>query len=229
MIYCMSNIYGNFLSYSTLLRMINFCEDDTLYVLGDVVDYGDENMRVLLDMMKRPNVIPILGEHDFMAYHSLNWLYYGDHNDEREMEKYENWLASGGAATVFEFRELSRNDKDAALSYLGQFSLYREISVNGRDFVLIHKAPRVFSPEKPLSSYSRADLLSGNTDYEKVYFPDKYLVTGHTPTREIFAKSDGLTIDTVFVRNNHIATACGGKFDQLLSAICLDTFEDYYA
>ena len=48
--------------------------EDTLYVLGDVIDRGADGCRLLLDMMGRANVIPILGNHEFTAAVCLPWL-----------------------------------------------------------------------------------------------------------------------------------------------------------
>lgn len=74
MIYCVSDIHGDFIRYQTMLKMINFSSDDTLYVLGDVIDRGTESMRILFDMMSRDNVIPIAGNHEYMALQCLSWL-----------------------------------------------------------------------------------------------------------------------------------------------------------
>ncbi|MBQ8662705.1 MAG: metallophosphoesterase [Eubacterium sp.] len=54
--------------------MIDIKEEDTLYVLGDVIDRGPYGMKILQDMMMRPNVIPILGNHEYMASISIPWL-----------------------------------------------------------------------------------------------------------------------------------------------------------
>lgn len=67
MIYVISDIHGCYHEYIELLKKINFCDEDELYVLGDVVDRGPDPIKVLQDMMLRANVYPILGNHDYMA------------------------------------------------------------------------------------------------------------------------------------------------------------------
>ena len=62
--YIVSDIHGCYEQYLALLEKIHFFEADELYVLGDVVDRGPEPIKVLQDMMKRPNVIFILGNHE---------------------------------------------------------------------------------------------------------------------------------------------------------------------
>ena len=67
MIYVCSDIHGNYEKYRTLIEKISLRDEDTLYVLGDVIDRGPEGVRILQDMMTRPNVVPLLGNHELMA------------------------------------------------------------------------------------------------------------------------------------------------------------------
>ena len=65
--YVISDIHGMYDKYAAMLDTIGFSEEDTLYVLGDVLDRGPEPVRILRDMAVRPNVYPILGNHEIMA------------------------------------------------------------------------------------------------------------------------------------------------------------------
>lgn len=42
MTYAMSDLHGRYDLYIKMLEKINFSEGDTLYILGDFVDRGDE-------------------------------------------------------------------------------------------------------------------------------------------------------------------------------------------
>ncbi len=234
MIYCISDLHGDYIRYTTMLKMIDFSEDDTLYILGDILDRGNEGMKILLDMMLRPNVYPILGNHEYMAMQTLKWLS-DDITEESlanlssdKIEGINEWLNVGGMTTIDEFRKLSEDEKEMVLEYLEEFSLYEEVTVEGKDFVLVHAGIDNFSPEKDMEEYELYELIFNKPDYSKVYFEDKYLVTGHTPTRFIHDEIDGHSRNTVFFGNNHIAIDCGCGYDGLLGAICLDTFEDFY-
>ena len=68
------------------------------------------------------------------------------------------------------------------------------------------------------------DFIIGESEYEKEYFPDKFIVTGHTPTGLIDPQYKG----RIWQRNNHIAIDCGAVFGNPLGCICLDTLEEYY-
>ena len=64
MTYAMSDLHGRYDLYIEMLEKIKFGENDTLYILGDFVDRGDEGLKIVLDITKRDNVIPIMGNHD---------------------------------------------------------------------------------------------------------------------------------------------------------------------
>ena len=66
-----------------------------------------------------------------------------------------------------------------------------ELTVAGKDYVLVHAGLESISPERPLDSYAPQDMLFCRADYAKCYFPDRYLITGHTPTRVIRWASPG--------------------------------------
>ena len=55
MIYAVSDIHGRYDKYRKLLKRIHFGPDDTLYVLGDVIDRGPDGFKIMLDMAQRPN------------------------------------------------------------------------------------------------------------------------------------------------------------------------------
>jgi serine/threonine protein phosphatase 1 len=70
------------------------------------------------------------------------------------------------------------------------------------------------------------NILTWQNNGGKTYFPDKYVVTGHTPTQMI---EQNPKPGFIYRKNNHIAIDCGANFpDGRLAAICLDTGEEYY-
>ena len=231
MIYVMSDVHGHYVKYIAMLQAIGLRPEDTLYVLGDVVDRGPEPMRILQDMMSRPNVIPILGNHEFMAAYCLRFLAkeITDESiaglDGTRMAALQDWFANGGHDTLDDFYRLSPEDRLDVLDYLDEFSLYEEVSAGGRDYVLVHAGLENFSPDRPLEGYAPDELITGRPDYDQMYFPGRYVVTGHTPTRNIPGNPEP---DRIFRKNGHIAIDCGCAFGGPLGAICLDTGEEFY-
>ncbi|MEA4804645.1 metallophosphoesterase [Acetobacterium wieringae] len=236
--YVISDIHGNYKKYKRLLEMIDFKDKDTLYVLGDVIDRGPEGIKVLKDMMSQPNVIPILGNHEFMAKISLPFLMTEIIDETLDQMKYPDmlmcldWLENGGTTTIKEFRDLSREEKNDVLDYLGEFSLYHVVTINDKEFVLVHAGFDGFTPQRELDDYDLSELIFEKPDYGVKYFENSYLVTGHTPTRLINRLmnelNDNEICDDIYERNKHIAIDCGCVYGGKLGCICLDTMEKYY-
>lgn len=227
----MSDLHGCCDKYKQMLEKIKFNNDDTLYVLGDIVDRGDDGIKILLDMMKRPNVVPLLGNHEYMAYSVLKKFNveitadnYNSHLDEEAIEMFENWMFNGGITTSRAFAKLDKSERDSIMEYLGEFELYEELEVNRNTFVLVHGGLVDFEEDKDLDEYDIHDIIWGRCDYARQYYKDKYLVTGHTPTYNIDENYKG----KIYRRNNHIAIDCGAVFGEELGCICLDTLEEFY-
>ena len=108
MTYVMSDLHGCYDKYAQMLEKIGFGEDDTLYILGDVIDRGPDGIKILLDMMGRKNVIPVIGNHESLALSSLKLIRDGA-SEEALLKKraYCLWMLSDGEPTAAAFRALS--------------------------------------------------------------------------------------------------------------------------
>ena len=231
MIYVMSDLHGCYDKYIAMLKKINLKNDDTLYILGDVIDRGLDGIKILLDMMTHHNIVPLLGNHEYMAYKVLSKLNveitednYDKQIDKKTMDIFQDWLFNGGYETQKAFTMLNHVKRKRVLEYLEEFLLYEIIEVNGRKFVLVHAGFDHFSPDKDFEEYDINDMLWARCDYDKVYFEDMILVTGHTPTFTIDEEHNG----KILIKNNHINVDCGAVFDRKLGCICLDTMEEIY-
>lgn len=233
-IYCVSDIHGDYNKYMKMLQKINLRDKDSLYVLGDVIDRGSGSLKILQDMMMRINVFPIIGNHEYMAIGCLKFLLKPIAEEEIKkidkeiIQELTEWQNVGGQSTINEFHRLSPEEKEDIIDYLEEFVLYEEITVGGRDYVLVHAGLDGFSPERSLDDYHLSEVVFKCPDYSKVYFDDKILVTGHIPTAYI---EENTNSNRIFKANNHIAIDCGcsmGLDDSRLGAICLDTGEEFY-
>lgn len=231
--YVISDIHGCYDQYMELLRKINLRDEDELYVLGDVVDRGLQPIKVLQDMMARPNVIFILGNHDFMFYNCMEKLMvevtednYNNHLSVDDMLNYQLWLRNGGSETVDQFRSLTHAEKKEIMHYLEDALIYEILEHENETFILVHAGLGGFDPDKELDEYELYELLDERPDYSKRYIEDKdtYLITGHTPTITI----KGWERHEVYQKHGHIAIDCccvgGGR----LAAFCIETKEIFY-
>lgn len=232
MVFCMSDIHGNYNGYLELLEKAKFSDEDILYVLGDVIDRGRQSVKILQDMMMRPNVVPIIGNHEYMGIRCLKFLMQEISEDsiaslsEDIIRGLLEWQNVGGQTTMDEFHRLSMEEKKNIVDYLEEFSLYEEVKVNGRKYVLVHAGLCNFSADRPLEDYQLHELIFKAPEYFRVYYPDKYLVTGHLPTSGIMENEKPYFI---FKGNNHIAIDCGSGCGGQLGMICLDTGEEFYS
>lgn len=64
MIYVLSDIHGNLKRFESIMKQINLQTDDTLYILGDVVDRNPDGIKILRKLMKMPNVKMLIGKTD---------------------------------------------------------------------------------------------------------------------------------------------------------------------
>ena len=225
MIYVMSDIHGCYDLYIKMLEKISFCEEDTMYILGDVVDRGKDGMKILLDIAMKSNIICLRGNHDQQAAILLSNLYRLEEENcpKALVEVYKMWLSDGGNATLMEYLKLSETEQKTAISILRTAALSKNIVVNGTEYLLAHTVPEV----ERLEDYEKWEVEEytlGEPDYEELYFVDKYIITGHTPTGLIDKNFKG----KIWRGNNHIAIDCGAVFSGTLGCLCLDTMEEFY-
>ena len=71
MVYCTADIHGEFERFRRLLELICFSEEDTLYVLGDVIDRGPDGVKALEFIRERENIILLMGNHERMCVDAL--------------------------------------------------------------------------------------------------------------------------------------------------------------
>ncbi len=231
-IYVMSDIHGEYDKYLRMLNKIRFSDNDDLIILGDVVDKGSQPIELLRDMMMRPNVYPIMGNHDLLALDVLRKLAVDitEENAESQvditvMNELIDWLYEGGKTTYDEFVRLDKEEREEVIEYLSEFSYYEVIDVGEKTFILVHAGLGNFRPDKKLSEYSVEELIMYRTDPEKKYFDDDsvYVVTGHTPTLIYSGKPE------IYRSHNNICIDCGAVSEcGRLACLCLDTMEEFY-
>lgn len=234
MIYVCSDIHGDYGKYHGLLEKISFQAQDTLYVLGDVIDRGPDGIKILQDMMVRPNVVPLLGNHELMASACLGWLL-DDITEESlaalepaQLCSLQGWINNGGEPTFLAVCGLSREEREEILEYIKEMELYAQVEAGGRAFLLVHAGLDHFSLKKDLQDYNLEDFLFCRPGLNKQYYPDQYLVHGHTPTRLLWQQLGEPTTDTIVRWGTQIAIDCGCGFGGCLGCLCLDTMEEFY-
>ena len=230
MIYVIGDIHGCKEKYEAMLEKLNPSEHDAVFVLGDIIDVGDDGIEILSDMMYRANIYPILGEREYYAKKFLPLIAEKgsaekaledlDGEDRAELAK---WLTMKSEKTIEDFLKLDDEGREAILEFLVEFAPFEEIDCKGKKFILTHAGVRN-NDELDLYEHMEEDFIFAETDYNKIYFPEAYLVTGHTPTVAIGKEFAG----KVYAKKRHLALDCGAAFGGRLAAVCLDTLKVSY-
>ena len=224
MIYVMSDIHGQYDKYLKMLELTRFNSNDTLYILGDFVDRGKDGIKLLLDVIKRPNVVSLIGNHDWLLS-----ILVGSYKRlvkkigiEEVKEMYKLWFSDGGRPTYESFKELANDEKAKVIKYINEMHYMVELEVSDKKYFLSHTVPSFDGI--PLLDHPLDDFIHGEPDYDKRYFEDKTIITGHTPTELIDIGSTG----KIWHGNGHIAIDCGAGWGGPLGCLCLDDMKEYY-
>lgn len=165
--YVISDIHGQFSLFEKMLDKIKFSETDNLYILGDIIDRGPENIKMIEKVFSTPNIHMIMGNHEQMA---LNYFTYHDSYD-REM-----WFNNGGDQT---YKEICESDKWFLNDIKKLFKAlpYKlKIEVNNKIYVLAHSYP--FTEYKEDIIWHRINL---NSDFSQYTEENTTYIVGHTP------------------------------------------------
>lgn len=224
MTYVMSDLHGQYDKYTELLDTIGFKKSDTLFILGDVCDYGPAPIKILEDMMARPNVFPIMGSADLRALRLLSKMNSDEaKNDPTFRLEFAKWLQEGGMTTVTAFRALDEESQADILDYIREeFVAYDEIEVGGTTYLLVHAG--VPEDTDDLDACEVEELTDREADFSKEFFSDKILITGHTPTYMQSEDHRG----RIYRRNGQIGIDCGAGENIALGCLCLDNGKEYY-
>ena len=178
-IYAVSDLHGCYDKYIKLLERLKMTSDDSLHILGDIVDRGSDGMKILLDLIDRKNVFSCRGNHDHCAQILLrNFALPNDGCFADGLEEaFRLWLSDGGSTTYEEFLILDESKQHAVLRYLGSLLVYKKLTVGGQKFFLAHTIPGK-AKMLDIPNWKNSDFIMGEQEYEKMYFEDTIIVTG---------------------------------------------------
>lgn len=211
MTYCISDLHGEYNRYLAMLEHIGFSNADMLYVIGDVIDRDAGGVDILLDIMERPNVHMLLGNHEQMC---LDDLFYHE-PDARRL-----WNLNGGSETRRDLLYRRPALKRRVLQFLLSLPVSLDLTVNGRGFHLVHGYP---AKEKYDCIWNRPKPDA------PAPLPGVTTIIGHTPT-VLLHGDDGQPFrvwhgDGVIC----IDCGCGNKTDlRRLACLRLEDMEEIY-
>ena len=137
MIYVMSDIHGQKRRFDSVMKQINLQPDDTLYILGDVIDRNPDGIKILRQIMAMPNAKMLLGNHELMM---MNALYYPPPEDEEWPDLYYGpklslWYRNGGEITHNYLKHIKKTVRQEIFEYLEKLPLNIELTLNNRQSI----------------------------------------------------------------------------------------------
>ena len=165
------DIHGEFEKFMSMYEKIRATENDLIIFLGDYIDRGKDNMKMMkwiIDENKKDNIIALRGNHEQMM------LDFFDNNDY-------NWLCNGGDVTIKELKQWITAEKNAlnkVFEFLDSLKYYHKMEINGENYIFCHAGIR---PGVPFDKQLIRDLLWIREEFFVTYDEPTKIVAGHTP------------------------------------------------
>ena len=229
MTYVVANLYGRLDKYEKLIKKINLKESDNLYILGNIVDYGEQSIELINELSAQYNVYSVLGEHDYKAYLLLSEfdriIKEGSTPSVNFSKEMIEWAQNGGQATLEAFKNADADSKEGFLDYLSDLPVFEEATIkNGREFVLTCRGIDNFDKDADLYDYELDDFMNGYLDIGKTYYEKMTMVVGYLDYEHTPAGRAG----KISAKNNNIALACDMSENDEVVCLCLETNDEYY-
>lgn len=175
--YVMSDLHGQQALFFEMLELIQFKEEDTLYIIGDAVDRGNDGISLLTYFMNEPNIVFLLGNHEKMMLDCY----------ERGMiplsTAWQRWNRNKNQPTIEAFESLNQEEQKRLLDFIEAAPAELKVEVNNQTFHLVHGAPcdkAGFVADRIYESYETFlvwNRLKGDETFEGAK-----VIVGHTPT-----------------------------------------------
>ncbi len=231
MIYATSDIHGNLDRLKRLIKEIELSKEDVLYIIGDLVDRGEEPIEVIEYIMDKPNIEVIMGNHDEMMLYSLKY------KDEVQIER---WSRNGCIPTEVGFQKRSIEAQEKILNYIENLPYYKLID---NKYLLVHAG---FEPQRLFENMKNKSLEEALIEQKdrlvwvrQDFYMNKALegiitIFGHSPTPSInkafgneIVKPNEIWFDKIY--NDKIGIDVGNcQEGGRLAALRLDDFKTYY-
>jgi len=227
--YVISDIHGHYDMLIEMLDFINFSKSDYLYILGDNIDRGEQNIEVLEFIRDNKNVESLIGNHELMMVEDIFI------SDTRiGLDRDGAWDNNGGRVVLEQLRQCEEEKSgytQEMVDFINGWDYHKIIEMDGYKIVLIHSG----FWDRTLD-WDIEEMLKITPNFEKVWMRDDFLtnygpkgivtIFGHTQASYMH----GSVLEKVYVndRGNKIGIDCGVYRDNLLGCINIDTQEEFF-
>jgi predicted MPP superfamily phosphohydrolase len=232
-VFVVSDIHGQFRALNDVLKQVNFDANvDTLYVLGDMIDWGTSSLAVVLELhqlqVRHPkNIFISKGNHECMCVSAMKY---------NNMQTMAVWFGNGGGSTYSQLSVMAESERVKLLDWLDNLPVYFETA----DYYLTHSCP-VSANAKILDndvavlhndlSDSVIQAVWNRVRPDELNLNSKILISGHTQTAFYSGKFEAY----FDMKNNYINIDCNAKaigltgYDGRLCLLEVPSYKTYYS
>ena len=183
-LFAIGDIHGCATALKAFIEAIDPRPDDTIVVLGDVIDWGPDSrdcVQQLIDLSGRCQFILVRGNHEEMLYAALE-----------SQSELRYWLNFGGDETLKSYPYRGGDeiiDREHVRFLKAQARDYYETD----EFIFVHAS---YDPNKPMGAAVQHDAPMGARPPEQMrpHFSGKTVIAGHTP------QTSGQPLDLGFLK-----------------------------
>lgn len=233
--YVISDIHGDLKSFLRMLQKIDFSKEDTLYIIGDILDRGPKSFELVDYIMSHENIVMIKGNHElFMQMHLSG--------DKEMAAKYKLY---GCQDTLVQLEKVPPERRVEYLEYFKGLPLYETLEINGTKYVLTHSGYLMYDDERQKEQEKCTDITKlidkwkEEDEYDYLisndlhYIPgnikiDCTLIVGHYPTFNL--ECDGIYYSES--KNHPYVDVDNGlmmKEGRKLACLRLEDMKEFYA
>lgn len=216
--YVISDLHGEYEKFIKMLELINFTENDELYILGDVFDRKEHVLEIIEYIVNHKNIHLIKGNHEefFENYYET-----GDTSI---------WFCNGGKTSMKQINNKPYIYRDSLYKYIHSLPLCLVID----NFILVHAGlylPKNYQSmeiSEIMKLQTSDDLLWDRSNIGNEREIEGYIIIcGHTPVQTI---DEGLSGNpSILKRTGHIYIDCGACFSGgKLACLRLDDMKEFY-
>ena len=205
--YILSDIHGNERRFNSILAQIGLEPEDTLYILGDVIDRHPSGIRILRRIMAMPNAKMLLGNHEYMMLRALGQPY--DDNIDTGTAL-AHWYRNGGKVTHDHLKRLRKTLRQEIMDYVRSLPLEMNLELNGKQWKLVHGGPVECFDHDPRYFGPAHYAVWKRWDLNEAWPESCNMIFGHTPTRYY----RDIAPMEIWHHTSHIGIDCGSGYPE---------------
>lgn len=252
--YVISDIHGCYETFLKLLKQVNFNDNDTLYILGDIIDRGNKSYEMYCWVKEHinKNVFMIVGNHEDMFMSDVYGLrgymlekkrqecmkngteFTMSEEDEKRYKYFRMYLFGyiadqyGTINYLSTHNKLSLEDFEEMFDFFYNLPYYYEIEVNNKKYTLVHAGCYEDIEDTPVDTF----IWDRSFAERNLYIPNKNIIFGHTPTiTSHYEKKGGIIIKKFSDNATTINIDCGCVWkhnNSSLGILRLDDLQSFY-